>query len=133
MAEEAGVEPTEDAARPPTGLKPARVTGPDTLPTRRIAAFSGSVNDPRTGGFPFSPHRFSKLAVFRCWWLPRAPLCLWPYTAPNPDRRRHTLGNRLTGRGADPFIDPAVLGGLSTFIDGRPPHRRRRSLLNHRE
>src|SRR5215469_16027889 len=33
MAEEAGVEPTEDAWRPPTGLKPARVTGPDTLPS----------------------------------------------------------------------------------------------------
>src|SRR3984893_13270955 len=32
MAEEAGVEPTEDAWRPPTGLKPARVTGPDALP-----------------------------------------------------------------------------------------------------
>ena len=32
MAEEAGVEPTEDAWRPPTGLKPARVTGPDSLP-----------------------------------------------------------------------------------------------------
>src|SRR5436305_14619530 len=31
-AEEAGVEPTEDAWRPPTGLKPARVTGPDALP-----------------------------------------------------------------------------------------------------
>jgi len=32
VAEEAGVEPTEDAWRPPTGLKPARVTGPDALP-----------------------------------------------------------------------------------------------------
>src|SRR6516164_4455763 len=32
MAEEAGVEPTEDAWRPPTGLKPVRVTGPDALP-----------------------------------------------------------------------------------------------------
>src|SRR5207248_11496368 len=33
-AEEAGVEPTEDAGRPPAGLKPARVTGPDALPQR---------------------------------------------------------------------------------------------------
>jgi hypothetical protein len=33
VAEEAGVEPTEDAWRPPTGLKPARTTGPDTLPS----------------------------------------------------------------------------------------------------
>src|SRR6202035_2523237 len=32
MAEEAGVEPTEDAWRPPTGLKPAGVTGPDAPP-----------------------------------------------------------------------------------------------------
>jgi hypothetical protein len=32
MAEEAGVEPTEDAERPPTDLKSARATGPDTLP-----------------------------------------------------------------------------------------------------
>src|SRR6516162_7036291 len=32
LAEEAGVEPTEDAWRPPTDLKSARVTGPDTLP-----------------------------------------------------------------------------------------------------
>jgi hypothetical protein len=31
-AEEAGVEPTEDAWRPPTGLKPARPTGSGTLP-----------------------------------------------------------------------------------------------------
>src|SRR5215472_5053529 len=38
--EEAGVEPTEDAWRPPTGLKPARVTGPDTLP-RRFCGFFG--------------------------------------------------------------------------------------------
>src|SRR5690348_6546009 len=36
-AEEAGVEPTEDAWRPPTGLKPARVTGPDALPRTDIA------------------------------------------------------------------------------------------------
>ena len=32
LAEEAGVEPTEDAGRPPTDLKSARATGPDTLP-----------------------------------------------------------------------------------------------------
>src|SRR5712671_2017120 len=32
VAEEAGVEPTEDAGRPPTDLKSTRVTGPDTLP-----------------------------------------------------------------------------------------------------
>jgi hypothetical protein len=32
LAEEAGVEPTEDAERPPTDLKSARATGPDTLP-----------------------------------------------------------------------------------------------------
>jgi hypothetical protein len=35
MAEEAGVEPTEDAWRPPTDLKSARATGPDTLPLTR--------------------------------------------------------------------------------------------------
>src|SRR5271165_7631984 len=34
ITEEAGVEPTEDAWRPPTGLKPVRVTGPDALPNR---------------------------------------------------------------------------------------------------
>src|ERR1700756_2656362 len=33
MAEEAGVEPTEDAWRPPTDLKSARATGPDALPS----------------------------------------------------------------------------------------------------
>ena len=33
LAEEAGVEPTEDAWRPPTDLKSARITGPDALPT----------------------------------------------------------------------------------------------------
>src|SRR5580693_1489671 len=39
-AEEAGVEPTEDAWRPPTGLKPARVTGPDALPRRYCRFFA---------------------------------------------------------------------------------------------
>jgi hypothetical protein len=44
MAEEAGVEPTEDAGRPPTDLKSARPTGDDTLPSRRIPRSSLIVN-----------------------------------------------------------------------------------------
>src|SRR5262245_40043130 len=46
-AEEAGVEPTEDAGRPPTGLKPARVTGPDALP-KRFCGFYGLDQGPKT-------------------------------------------------------------------------------------
>src|SRR3954447_1971567 len=46
-AEEAGVEPTEDAWRPPTGLKPARVTGPDALP--------GSILQVRSMGSKLEP------------------------------------------------------------------------------
>src|SRR5215475_7045962 len=50
VAEEAGVEPTEDAWRPPTGLKPARVTGPDALPTRSITVFHAErLDDSRRG------------------------------------------------------------------------------------
>src|SRR5215469_1366464 len=62
MAEEAGVEPTEDAWRPPTGLKPARVTGPDTLPPLIPLRFFCSVKlvfQNRGAGFPkFVPMTF---------------------------------------------------------------------------
>jgi hypothetical protein len=64
-AEEAGVEPTEDAGRPPTGLKPARVTGPDTLP--HSARCGGSAkqlgaaqDDPRITEAPRHAHFIKK-------------------------------------------------------------------------
>ena len=50
-AEEAGVEPTEDAWRPPTGLKPARPTGSGTLPNLDVIGVFAAVNDPSVRDF----------------------------------------------------------------------------------
>ena len=54
-AEEAGVEPTEDAGRPPTDLKSARTTGPDTLPQtarfgRLAEHLAAAQHDPHIAG-----------------------------------------------------------------------------------
>src|SRR5438067_12281614 len=81
-AEEAGVEPTEDAWRPPTGLKPARVTGPDALP-RPI--FAGSLRRIKAR----SVCRFTVRQILRC----RATRCAYRPSVVSPPPYRSIRGS----------------------------------------